>query len=101
MAAVTIAEVVKALRGAVDPEIGANVVDMGLIYGIRISGNGDIEVKVTMTSPMCPMASMILEDIRLRLEHIPGAGKVGVELVWEPAWSPAMMSDDFRESVGA
>ncbi len=101
MAEVTTAGVVKALRGALDPELGINVVDMGLVYGIRVSGKDDIDVAVTMTSPMCPVAGVILEDIQLRLERIPGAGKVTVDLVWEPAWNPGMMSEESRESLGA
>jgi metal-sulfur cluster biosynthetic enzyme len=101
MAKVTVAEVVKALKGAVDPELGINVVDMGLVYGICVSGKGDVGVDVTMTSPLCPVAGIILADIQLRVERIPGAGKVSVELAWEPAWNPGMMSEESRESLGA
>lgn len=99
MAAITVSDVVKALRDAVDPELGINVVDLGLVYGVRIGKKNDIRVDVTMTSPMCPVAGMILADIRLRLERIPGAGRVSVELVWDPAWEPGMMSDEYRETI--
>ncbi len=101
MAKLAMAEVIAALKKTVDPEIGINVVDLGLIYDIRISDSNDLDIKLTMTSPMCPVTSVILADVELRLENIPGVGKVNLDLVWEPAWSPEMISEEYRVAMGA
>lgn len=89
-------EVVQALSMCQDPELGANIVDIGLIQGISIAESNDVKVTLTMTSAMCPVTSIILADVQLRLESIPGIGKVDVDLVWDPMWSPEMMSDELK-----
>ena len=94
--AVTMPEVIEALKKTVDPEIGLNIVDLGLLYNISISPNSDVDLRITMTSPMCPVTSIIMADVQLRLEHIQGIGKVNVDLVWEPAWNPEMISEEAR-----
>ncbi|MGC8571911.1 MAG: metal-sulfur cluster assembly factor [Candidatus Micrarchaeia archaeon] len=96
MKKITIKEVLDALSKCRDPELGFNVVDMGLIYNIRIDDNNNIDVMMTMTSPMCPVTSIILADVQLRLQAIPGVGKVNIDLVWEPMWTPEMMSDNIK-----
>jgi len=100
MGKITISDVVNALKKCVDPELGINIVDIGLIYGIDISENNDITVKMTMTSPMCPVTTVILADVQLRLEELEGVGKVSIDLVWDPMWSPDMMNKDTRASFG-
>ncbi len=89
-------DVIEALNGCTDPELNASIVDLGLIYGINISNGNDVKVTLTMTSPMCPVTSVILADAQLRLEAINEVGKVEVNLVWEPMWSPEMMSDELK-----
>ncbi len=98
---ITAADITNALKNTVDPEIGINIVDLGLIYGIRIDDSNDIDMRITMTSPMCPVTSVIMADVQLRLENLPGVGKVNLDLVWEPAWSPEMISEEFRIAMGA
>ncbi len=93
---VTTYDIINALRKTVDPEIGLNIVDMGLIYGIAINNEKDIDIKITMTSPMCPVTSIILADVQLRTESIVGVGKVNIDLVWDPAWSPEMITEEAR-----
>ncbi len=93
---VTIKDVVDAMRNCVDPELGANIVDIGLIYGIDIKDGKDVKVKLTMTSAMCPVTSIILADVQLRLKALPDVGNVDLDLVWDPMWSPEMMSDDLK-----
>ncbi len=93
---VTNKDVIDALVGCTDPELNANIIDLGLIYGIKISEGNDVKVTITMTSPMCPVTSVILADAQLRLEAINGIGKVELNLVWEPMWSPEMMSDELK-----
>lgn len=89
-------DVVNALKGCVDPEIGINIIDLGLIHGIWIDESNDIKLRLTMTSPMCPVTSVILADIQLRLEHLQDVGKVDIDLVWEPAWTPEMITEEVR-----
>ena len=97
---ITIKEVIDKLKECTDPEVGINIVDLGLIYGIQIDENNNIKLKMTMTSPMCPVASIILADAQLRLENIPDVGKVEIELVWEPLWSPDMISQEVKQKLG-
>jgi metal-sulfur cluster biosynthetic enzyme len=93
---VTKAEVLSALGKCVDPELNADIVSLGLIYNIAIEKDSSIKVTLTMTSPMCPVISVILADVQLRLESINGIGKIDLDLVWEPMWSPDMMNDDLK-----
>ena len=95
---ITVKQILDALKGCVDPELGIGIVDMGLIYGISINGS-DVKLTMTMTSPMCPVTSIILADAQLRIKAIEGAGKVDIDLVWEPAWSPEMMSEDTKAQL--
>ncbi|MDE1865904.1 MAG: metal-sulfur cluster assembly factor [Candidatus Micrarchaeota archaeon] len=92
---VAIRDVVEALHGCVDPELGQNIVDIGLIYNIQVRGS-DVKLTLTMTSPMCPVTSIIMADAQLRLEAINGIGKVELELVWDPLWSPDMMEESLK-----
>jgi metal-sulfur cluster biosynthetic enzyme len=92
---VALNDVVGALSQCKDPELDANIVDIGLVYGVRITG-AEVRVTMTMTSPMCPVTGIILADVQLRIEALPGIGKVEVDLVWEPMWNPEMMSDDLK-----
>ncbi len=93
---VTADNVVDVLKQCVDPELGANIVDIGLIYGINIKEGKDVKLTLTMTSPMCPVTSIIMADAQLRIEALQGIGKVELELVWDPLWSPDMMSEELR-----
>jgi len=96
---ITVAEILTALKGCVDPEIGLNIVDLGLIQGINIDDSNNVKVRLTMTSPMCPVTSVILADVQLRIEHIADCGNVDIDLVWDPAWSPEMISEEARMSM--
>lgn len=89
-----------ALRQVIDPEAGMNIVDLGLVYGIDVA-DGSVEVQMTMTSAACPMADMIVDDVHAALAGAlpPGTG-IGVELVWDPPWTPDRMSDLAREQFG-
>ncbi len=93
---VEVKEVVAALSKCVDPEMGSDIVNLGLIYNIKIAEIRDVKVTLTMTSPMCPVISIILADVQLRLEAITNVGKVDIDLVWDPLWNPEMMSDDLK-----
>lgn len=99
MQKITIPEVITALKGCSDPEIGLNIVDLGLIQGINIDDSNNVKVRLTMTSPMCPVTSVILADVQLRLEHLHDVGMVDIDLVWDPAWSPEMISEEARMNM--
>ncbi len=89
-----------ALREVVDPEAGMNIVDLGLVYGIDTSGDR-VHVRMTMTSAACPMADMIVEDVRAALGGIvPDGVPVDIEMVWEPPWTPDLMSGFARDHFG-
>jgi metal-sulfur cluster biosynthetic enzyme len=88
--------IIDALMNCTDPEIGLSIVDIGLIYNIKIDPNNNIDLTMTMTSPMCPVTSVILADAQLRVQAVPGAGNVNIDLVWDPMWNPEMMSDEVK-----
>ena len=80
-----------ALRDVLDPELGYNIVDLGLVYGIGIEG-GLVDVAMTMTTPGCPAQDYIVGGVERRLADEPGVTGVFVTVVWDPAWSPRLMS---------
>ena len=89
-----------ALRSVIDPEVGMNVVDLGLVYGIEIAPNR-VRVAMTMTTPACPMGSMITEDAREAIRDIaPGGAEIVVDLVWDPPWSSERMSENAKRHFG-
>lgn len=89
-----------ALRDVVDPEVGINIVDLGLIYDVRVSPEM-IAIDLTMTSPACPMSDLVLADAGSALaKAFPDGPPVHIALVWNPPWEPAMMSDKARDTLG-
>lgn len=89
-------DVLKALSEVYDPEIPINIVDLGLIYKVDINDNNDVDVDMTFTTMACPMHMYIKEQARERIEKMEGIGKVNVNLVWEPKWTPEMISKEIR-----
>lgn len=93
------ASVYDALRRVNDPEVGENIVELGLIYGIDLVP-GEISVHMTMTSPACPMGELLLDEVHAELVHaFPGCA-VYIELVWEPPWTPERMSVEAKTRLG-
>jgi metal-sulfur cluster biosynthetic enzyme len=90
----------KALRGVKDPELGLNIVDIGLVYDIDVSETNDVHVKMTLTSPGCPSGPEILEDARLVVQELEGVNSAEIELVWEPYWTPERMDPRVRAFLG-
>ena len=95
------AETVRAaLRQVIDPEVGSNIVDMGLVYRVEVGAEA-VEIDMTMTSPACPMADMIMEDVQAVLQkHLPPTLRLELSLVWSPPWAPEMMSHDAKQQFG-
>ncbi len=91
--------VINALKEVIDPEIGVNIVDLGLIYDVSVEGN-DVRIKMTLTTPMCPLGPMIVDNVRKRVEKIDGIGDVDVQVVFEPAWSADRIDPKVREKLG-
>jgi metal-sulfur cluster biosynthetic enzyme len=89
----------EALATVIDPEAGMNVVDLGLVYGIHLT-NERIHVLMTMTTPACPMGDMILDSAREAIQAIAPEATIALELVWEPPWTPALMSESARGFFG-
>lgn len=93
-------EILAALRHVVDPEIGINVVDLGLVYEADMQ-DGDVRVVMTMTTAACPLGESITEEAKTAIrQHVRGVTSVSVDLVWEPPWQPSMMSAAARERLG-
>ena len=89
-------ELIAALKGINDPEIGLNIVDLGLVYLARRTSD-EIHVAMTMTSPSCPMGEMLTEDVRAHLRALfPRVASIKVDLVWDPPWSPDRMKQAFQ-----
>lgn len=95
------AAVAEALRRVIDPELGVNIVDLGLVYGIETTGDGDVRVSLTMTTPVCPLSAYIKSQAADEIRRaVRGCQRVEIELVWQPPWSPAMMSAEARRQLG-
>jgi metal-sulfur cluster biosynthetic enzyme len=97
--AITESEVFEALKECYDPEIPVNLVDLGLIYDIKIIDDW-VGVKMTLTTPGCGMSGMISQNVRNRILKVPGVKDADVRIVWEPAWSPARMSAEAKKKLG-
>jgi len=92
-------QIYDALRECYDPEIPVNIVDLGLIYDVKIIDDW-VGVKMTLTSPGCGMSGMISQNARNRVLRVPGVKDADIRIVWEPAWSPARMSDEAKKKLG-
>jgi metal-sulfur cluster biosynthetic enzyme len=99
-ATLTEEQVRDALREVRDPEVGLNVVELGLVYGIAIEAL-HVQVRMTMTSAACPLSDRIVQEAREAIRCIaPPGTEVAIELVWDPPWSPALMSESARNFFG-
>jgi metal-sulfur cluster biosynthetic enzyme len=92
-------DVFNALKEVFDPEIPVSIVDLGLIYEVKIIDDW-VGVKMTLTTPGCGMGGSIANRVRERVLELPGVHECDVRLVWEPAWNPSMMSDVARKKLG-
>ncbi len=88
-------QVREALKQVEDPEIGLNIVDLGLVYDIDVEG-GTVNVRMTLTSPGCPVGPQILNGSKMVVQDLEGVEEVNVELVWEPFWTPDRINPDYR-----
>jgi metal-sulfur cluster biosynthetic enzyme len=93
-------EVREKLSEVLDPELGLNVVELGLIYDLWEPEEGDLHIRMTMTTPGCPMHDNISDNVQWAAAQVFGVADVNVEVVWDPPWSPDCMTDEAKEKLG-
>lgn len=91
--------ITEALREVHDPELGMNIVDLGLVYNTEID-DGNVRVEMTLTSMGCPVGPQLVQEVKEAVSSVDGVRDVTVEIVWRPAWNPAMMSEDAKLELG-
>lgn len=92
--------IVEMLRTVYDPEIPVNVYDLGLIYSIDLNDDGHLGVDMTFTAPNCPIADFIITDVQTKLESVDGVESVKINIVFEPEWTPDMMTEEAKLELG-
>jgi FeS assembly SUF system protein len=93
-------EIIQRLKTCFDPEIPVDIYELGLIYETKIDEEGNVYVKMTLTSPMCPVAGSLPADVREKVKSVEGVKDVYVDLVWDPPWDKDMMSDYAKVELG-
>ena len=96
---VTKEEVYKALKNVIDKEIGFNIIDLGLVYDVDIQ-DGNVKIKMTLSSPSCPLSGTILSWVESAVRNIEGVENVDIELVWDPPWTIERASDEVKKALG-
>lgn len=97
--AVPARNVLEALHAVIDPELGLDIVSLGMVYAVAVV-DGSVAIEMTLTTPGCPLHASIEADVRHVLGNVPGIDDIGVELVWDPPWSPDAMSDQAKRYLG-
>ena len=93
-------DVIAAIRECYDPEIPVNIYDLGLIYDVQVSEISKVDLVMTLTSPHCPVAEILPAQVKSRVELVDGVDEVGLELTWDPPWSPENMSEEAKLELG-
>ena len=92
--------IIESLRSVFDPEIPVNVYELGLIYDVKVADDGKACIRMTLTSPMCPVAELLPPEVEAKARGVPGVTSVELELVWDPPWSLERMSEAARLELG-
>ena len=93
-------QVLEALKSVIDPELGINIVDLGLVYEVDVAEGGDVDIQYTLTTMGCPIGPLIEDQLRAFLAPLDGIGEVRPEMVLRPAWNPEMMSEEAKAALG-
>jgi FeS assembly SUF system protein len=93
-------QVIEELKTVFDPEIPVNIYELGLIYQVIVAADGATQVTMTLTTPMCPAAEELPPEVETKARGVPGVTSVQLDLVWDPPWSPDMMSDAAKLDLG-
>jgi FeS assembly SUF system protein len=92
--------VVEVLRTVYDPEIPVDIYELGLVYDVHVEESGAVAIRMTLTSPMCPVAESLPPEVEEKVRGVAGVTDVKIDLVWEPPWSPSLMSEAARLELG-
>jgi metal-sulfur cluster biosynthetic enzyme len=96
----TVEKVFSALKNCFDPEVPVNIVDLGLVYDVKIENEGKVLVKMTLTTPGCSMGGSIAQDAQSKISALPGVKEAKVDIIWDPPWTQHMISEDGRKKLG-
>ena len=92
--------IVAALKTCYDPEIPVDIYELGLIYDIDVDADGHAKIRMTLTSPMCPVAETLPVEVEQKVQSVEGIRSTSIDLVWDPPWNPGMMSEAARLELG-
>ena len=92
--------IIEALETCYDPEIPVDIYQLGLVYAVAVDDQGDVEIKMTLTAPNCPVATSLPDQVQSKISAIPGVRHANVEIVWDPPWGPGKMSDSAKLQLG-
>ena len=93
-------EVITMLKTIFDPEIPVNIYELGLIYDVEVSPGGGVQIRMTLTSPACPVAGSLPPEVEEKVRQVPGVTEANVEVVWDPMWNQDMMTEEARLQLG-
>jgi FeS assembly SUF system protein len=93
-------DVIETLKTIFDPEIPVNIYDLGLIYDVEVTPEANITIRMTLTSPACPVAQSLPADVEWKVRSVPSVKEVTVEVVWDPPWTPERMTEEARLELG-
>ncbi len=99
MTSITQEQVMDSLKQCMDPEVPINIVDLGLIYGVKITEDNKVDVKLTMTTRGCPLHETLVSDVKRYVNKVSGVNNVNVEIVWDPPWTPDKMSEEAKKKL--
>jgi metal-sulfur cluster biosynthetic enzyme len=99
MSTVTVQAIEDSLKQCMDPEVPLNIVEMGLIYGIDVASNNDVNIKMTMTTQGCPLHETLVTDATRYVKKVPGVNNVKIDIVWDPPWSMDKMSEEAKTKI--
>lgn len=98
---ITKEKIIEAIRPVEDPDLGMSLVDMGLIYEVNIGKKNNVDIKMTLSSPACPIGPQLMTDVDMAVRVLDGVDQVNVELVWDPPWDPETMAvDEVKDALG-
>ena len=92
--------VIEALRTVYDPEIPVNIFELGLVYKIDVDDQNQVHIDMTLTSPMCPVAETLPDEVKAKVEAVDGVTAAAVNVVWDPPWNPSMMTEEAQLELG-
>jgi FeS assembly SUF system protein len=93
-------KVIEEIRTVYDPEIPVNIYELGLVYDLDVDAQGKVSVRMTLTSPMCPVAETLPPEVESKIRGVPGVTDVALDLVWDPPWNPEMMREAAKLELG-